>query len=175
MIEEIEMSQEINIKRIQIAGFKCNLSNFKTVMDKLGNNDSDCKIQLLDADAVAGMEHALHSTIHAIEAFSRKENIAKDLGLEICVRTSGQRQISNALKMLGIKNGHINICAIAVDCKTNIMDSLVDILGKRDDTVLEPDTLKLKSIYNISNIELETTPDISKILMEKTALLIVET
>ncbi len=61
----------------------------------------------MDADGIAGSEHAVHATIHAIKAFSRKENIAKDMGLEICVRTSGQRQISQALKMLGIKNGDV--------------------------------------------------------------------
>lgn len=168
-------SEEIDLKRIQIAGFKSDLTDFKEVMEELKLQYSDCVIQLMDADAVAGVQHVLNSTIHAIKSFSRNENIASDMGLEICVRTSGQRQISQAIKMLGIRNGKINICAVAVDCKSDIMEDIVNILGLRDDSVLEPDTDKLKSVYKISDIQLETNPDISKILMEKTALLIIDT
>lgn len=175
MNQKIETSEEIDLNRIQIAGFKSDLTDFRQVMEELTKKYPGCVIQLMDSDAVAGAEHVLHSTIHAIKSFSRNENIASDMGLEICVRTSGQRQISQAIRMLGVRNGKINICAVAVDCEQNIMEDMVDILGFRDDSVLEPDTNKLRSIYKISDTELETNPDIAMILMEKTALLIIET
>ncbi|MDD3984500.1 MAG: KEOPS complex subunit Cgi121 [Methanobacterium sp.] len=159
---------------IQIGGFKTHITDFRQFMNDLKRFDN-CMIQVMDAEGAAGIEHVTHATIHAINAFSRKQNIANDLGLEICVRTSGQRQISQALKMLGIKNGNINICVIAVDCNKNIMDRLSDILGKRDDKVLEPSENILKNIYQISDIEIETIGNITNLLMERTALLIVET
>ncbi|MGZ7069964.1 MAG: KEOPS complex subunit Cgi121, partial [Methanobacterium sp.] len=81
----------------------------------------------------------LHATLHAIKAFERNENIANDLGIEICVRASAQRQISKALQILGIKKDEMNICAVAVDCNTDILNELEDILDKRDDEVLNPD------------------------------------
>ena len=40
------------------------------------------------------------------------------------VRASAQRQISKALNILGIKEGQVNICAVAVNCNENIMDKL---------------------------------------------------
>ena len=175
MNQKIETNENIDLNRIQIAGFKSDITDFKLVMEELNKRYPKCVIQLMDSDAVAGTEQVLHSTIHAIKSFSRNENIASDMGLEICVRTSGQRQISQAIRMLGIRNGKINICAVAVDCEPNIMEDLVDILGFRDDSVLEPDTNKLKSIYKISDTQLATNPDIAKILMEKTALLIIDT
>jgi KEOPS complex subunit Cgi121 len=175
MNQKIETSESIDLNRIQIAGFKSDITDFKKVMKELNERYPDCVIQLMDSNAVAGFEHVLHSTIHAVKSFSRNENIASDLGLEICVRTSGQRQISQAIRMLGIRNGKINICAVAVDCDFNIMEDLVDILGVRDDSVIEPDTKKLKSIYKISDTQLETNHDIATILMEKTALLIIDT
>ncbi len=55
------------------------------------------------------------------------------------------------------------------------MDKLTDILDERDDKVLEPDEDKLKTMYHISDIEAETAGNITKLLMEKTALLILET
>jgi len=162
-------------KNIEVAGFKAQITDFKRLMQDLGNLDSDCIIQLMNADGIAGRKHAVHATIHAIKSFSRKENISKDMGLEICVRASGQRQISQALKMLGIKNGKMNVCAVAVGCKENLMEQLTDILGVRDDNVLEADEDNLKNIYCISNLEVETAGSVSKLLIERTALLILET
>ena len=169
----IENSYELGCN-IMVAGFRTHITNFRQVMDDLKKFDN-CMIQLLDAEGIAGSEHVIHATIHAIKAFSRKENIANDLGLEICVRTSGQRQISQALKMLGIKNGDVPVCVVAVDCKDDVMDKLTDILGERDDKVLEPDEDKLKNKYNISDTEAETVGGVMKLLMERTALLILET
>jgi len=175
MIEEIEINSAEDYKNIKIVGFKLHLTDFKNFMQKLNKIDSECTIQLMNADGIAGVEHALHSTIQAIKAFSRNQNISKELGLEICVRTSGQRQISQALKMLGIKEGPMNVCAVLVGCQTDVMDKLGDILGTRDDDVLLEDPEKLREIYKISDIEIKTAPSISKLLMEKTSLLVLET
>jgi len=160
---------------IQIAGFKSNINNFGNLMSDINKISKNCTVQLLNADGIAGYEHILHATIHAIKSFERDENIAKDLGLEICVRASAQRQISKALSILGIKEGEMNICAVAVDCSENITDKLEIVLDKRDDDVLKPDELLLKDIYNISDAEIETANGISNAMVERTSLLILET
>lgn len=166
------MSSEYNI---QIAGFKSNITDFKDLMDKINEISSDCTIQLLNADGIAGYEHILHAAVHAIKAFERGDNISKDLGLEICVRASAQRQISKALSILGIKEGEMNICAVAVDCNGDITDKLDVLLDKRDDTVLDPNEKTLKEIYKISNNELNTAGSIENVLIERTSLLILDT
>ncbi|MGZ7160461.1 MAG: KEOPS complex subunit Cgi121, partial [Methanobacterium sp.] len=145
------------------------------LMKKINQISNNCKIQLLNADGIAGYEHILHATLHAIKAFERNENIANDLGIEICVRASAQRQISKALQILGIKKDEMNICAVAVDCNTDILNELEDILDKRDDEVLNPDQKTLKKIYDISDEELENSGSIENIMIEKTSLLILET
>lgn len=167
-----EYTMEYNI---QIAGFKSNINDFRKLMNNISEISKNCTIQLLNADGIAGYEHILHATVHAIKAFERDENIAKDLGLEICVRASAQRQISKALSILGINEGEMNICAIAVDCSENIMDELGRILKNRDDNVLKSDETLLKDIYNISNAEIDTANNISNIMIERTSLLILET
>ncbi len=167
-----ELREDFNI---QVAGYKSNINNFKQLMYDISKFNPECTIQLMNAEGIAGKKHVIHATIHAIKSFSRKENISNDLGLEICVRTSGQRQISQALKMLGIKNGDLKVCAVAVDCEENIMEKLQEVLGERKDKVLEADDDKLKKLYGISSVEIETAGSISKILMERTSLLIIET
>ena len=129
----------------------------------------------MNAEGIAGKKHVTHATIHAIKSFSRDENIANSLGLEICVRTSGQRQISQAIKMLGIKNGNIKVCVVAIDCDDNIMETLDNLLGERDDSVLDADEDKLKELYNITENEAITAGSFSKLLIERTSLLITET
>jgi len=174
MVEGVRTNEIKENFKIQVAGFKSQITDFKQLIQDLNKFNSKYTIQLMDAEGIAGKYHAEHATIHAIKAFSRKENISKDLGLEICVRASGQRQISQALKMLGLKNGDMKICAVAVDCDDHIMESLEDILGERDDTILEADDNKLKDIYSLSSIEAETAGKISKLLVERTTLLILE-
>ena len=174
MTEGIRTSEIIENYNIQVAGFKSHIMDFKQIMHDLSKLNSNCTIQLMDADGIAGMVHGKHAAIHAIKAFSRNENISKDMGLEICVRISGQRQISRAISMLGIRNGYINVCAVAVGCEGDIMIDLEKLLGKRDDKVLEVDMDKLKSLYSLTDIELKTTGSVSKLLMERTSLLILE-
>jgi len=174
MDKEIRTVENIENFNIQVAGFNSHITDFQEIMNDLSKSNFKCTIQLMDAEGIAGKSHAIHATIHAIKAFSRKENISKDLGLEICVRASGQRQISLALKMLGLKNGDMKVCAVVVGCENDIMEKLADILGERDDKILEPDDDKLKDIYKISDIESETAGSVSKLLMERTALLILE-
>ena len=159
---------------IQIAGFKSKVDNVGDLIAATKDMGLNCTTQLLNAQGIAGRDHIMHATIHAIQAFHRKENIAQDLGLEICVRASGQRQISQAINLLGIKEGNLDICAVLVGCNNNLMDELGDILGQRDDSVLEPDYEILKKMYPISDLEIQTFGSVSRVLMERTALLILE-
>jgi len=174
MSEGIKTNESIENYNIQIAGFSSHINDFKQVMHDLSKFNNKCVIQLMDADGIAGREHAAHATIHAIKAFSRKENISKDIGLEICVRASGQRQISRAINILGIKNGDLNVCAVAVDCAEDVMGDIGNLIGKRDDNVLEADMDKLKSLYTLSDMEINTAGSVSKLLIERTSLLILE-
>ena len=175
MVEIIQTSNKTQEFNIQIAGFKSKIEDYKNLINELAKLNNGCIIQLMNAEGIAGRKHAANAAIHAIKSFSRNENIANSLGLEICVRTSGQRQISQALKMLGITSGNINICAVAIDCEDNIMQTLADLLGERDDAVLEPDENKLKELYNITEIEADAAGNVTNLLIERTALLITET
>lgn len=168
-----------NDYNIQIVGFKFDVDDFGELMRRINEiktdvTDMECTIQLLNADGVAGEEHVMHATVHALKAFERGENFAKDLGLEIAVRSSAQRQISKALNILGIKKGGMNICMVAVGCQDAVMDHLGILLGKRDDDILKPDKHLLKNIYKISEEEVRTAGNISRAMMERTSLLALE-
>jgi KEOPS complex subunit Cgi121 len=175
MVETIRTNKGNEEFNIQIAGFKSKITDYNELLNKISKSNNGCTIQLMNAEGIAGREHVAHAAIHAIKSFLRKENISNSLGLEICVRTSGQRQISQALKILGITNGNIRLCVVAIDCDDKIMRTLGNLLGERDDMVLEAEVDKLKKIYNITEIQATTAESITKLLMERTTLLITET
>lgn len=167
-----------NRPNIEISGFSSNIKDvmglMRNINDLSSESDENCTIQLLDSHGIAGKEHICHATLHALNAFERNENIANDLGLEICVRASAQRQISKALDLLGIKTGDMDICAVFIGCNEDMIGKLEVILGKRHDEVLKPDEDRLKRIYNVSEEEIETAGSISNAMVERTALLILE-
>ncbi|AUB54840.1 MULTISPECIES: KEOPS complex subunit Cgi121 [Methanobacterium] len=164
---------------IQISGFKGEITDTKEIMDYLMDisvecNSGKCTIQLINARGIAGEKHILQATLQAIKAFERNKNMAKDLGLEICVRASAQRQISRALKILGIGNGKMDICMVAVDCDEQVQKKVGEILGERNHQVLKPDVNSLQELYEISPEEIESAGNIERVMLERTALLNLE-
>lgn len=163
-------------ENIEIAGFKGDIDNIPGILKKVDSIKSNCCdgciIQLMDAKAIAGEKHLIHGIIHGILAFNRAENLANDLGIEICVRTSAQRQISKALDLLGLKEGEMDIVAVLINCPDYFVDELANIFT-RDDSVFTNDSSFLKEVYNISDEELAIM-DIEDILIDRTSALIVE-
>lgn len=169
-----------NIPKIKIMGFKSNITDVKSTLDIINgfNKNSDCTIQLLDARGIAGKEHIYNAVIHAINSFKRKNNIANDLGMEICLRASAQRQISRAIEILGLKNGPMEICVVLVGYESNkeVVDfeNQINNIFERNDDVLEPDENILKEIYGLKNEEIHVSGSLPYTLIERTTLLILD-
>ena len=176
-IEELNLFKNLGIEEnIEIAGFNGNIDSIPDILKKVDSIKSNCCdgciIQLMDAKAIAGEKHLLHGIIHGILAFKRNENLANDLGIEICVRTSAQRQISKALDILGLKEGEMDIIAILINCPDYFINELSKIFI-REDNVFTSNNSILKELYNISDEELDTM-NIEDILIDKTSALIIE-
>lgn len=174
-----------NLDNVRILGFKADIKSISQTLDEINSLIIDCGsinenngdnkqpiIQLMNAKAIAGRKHLEHGTIQAIKAFERGENLAKDLGIEILLRTSGQRQISKAFNILGLKEEPMDIAVVLIDCLNETVDLLNDMFD-RDDGVLETDESILKEIYCIDEKELKTIC-MEDILIDKTTKLIVE-
>ena len=172
-----EYNKELaNLDNVEILGFCGTIESVPKTLEQVESIRNSCCdvgiIQLMNADAIAGKEHLQQGVIHAINAFERGDNLAKDLGIEILIRTSAQRQISKAFNILGLKEGDMNIAVVLIDCP----DYFVDELSKyfiRNDTVLEADESILKDLYDIPEKELKTI-HITDVLIDKTTRLIVD-
>ena len=107
----------------------------------------------------------------AFLAFERGENLAKDISVEIVLRCSAQRQISKAFRVLGLKEGEMNLCAVMINSKdyTNELSSLFTF----DEDVLIPDLDNLAKVYKISDAEIQNM-SVEEIIIDRITKLAVE-
>lgn len=142
------------LENIQILGFRASIDSVGDTLDEVNSIKKDGEIiQLLNADSIVSKNHVIHGVNQAFLAFERGENLAKDISVEIVLRISAQRQISKAFKMLGLREGQMNLCAVMVNCDdcASRISSLFDL----DESVMEPDFDNLASVYKISKEELD--------------------
>jgi KEOPS complex subunit Cgi121 len=126
------------------------ISSFLKEINKITDLVEESTIQLLDCDYICGQSHLYQGISQAIKAFNEHQNFAKDKGLEICVRTSAQKQISEALKLLGIKQeGNITVVYINVNEEQIIKTE--ELLSSRNDSLIEVyDVEKIVNAYGLN-------------------------
>ena len=126
--------------------------------------------QILNGDVVATEKHILH----AINQAKSKEPITNSFWMEILVRASGQRQISTAIEIIGVKTGEgRNICIVCSD-----EDTLKEVLkhtgGKIDNSVLDlnPEKLeRIRKIYDIKEGYFKDKEEVVKRVCEKISVM----
>ncbi|WP_458456633.1 KEOPS complex subunit Cgi121 [Methanobrevibacter sp.] len=138
---------------IQILGFKSTIHSVDETLNIIDGIKEDGEIiQLLNADSIVSKNHIIHGVNQALLAFDRDENLAKDLSVEIALRCSAQRQISKAFKILGLKEGKMNLCAVLINSR-DYSGELSEIFTP-DGSVFSPDVENLMRIYKISDDEI---------------------
>ena len=150
---------------VQILGFKGTIDSLEETLNLINSIRKDDEIiQLFNADAIVSKNHIIHGVNQAFLAFERGENLANDISVEVVLRCSAQRQISKAFKILGLKEGEMDLCAVLINCG-DYTDELSSIFTP-DDSVLIPDEENLKKIYKISDDELSNM-SIEEIIIDR--------
>ena len=167
---------EIN-QHITIFGFRnVKIENINTFLERFRKENKDAPIQFFDAKHVAGSKHLYFAALNALDAFEKKTNISNNLAVESLLFASAQRQISKAVKMLGIKQESSEVAALIMTengpKKADYVRLVTDIIsGERDDNVLELTDRKIgniRKLFEISDLEFEAK--LEKAGKEKEAL-----
>lgn len=122
----------------------------------LSENLGGVEFQVLNLRLVAGLRHILTSTLVALEAFRHGLNIANTMSMEVLVRASTQRQISRALRMLGVRKGCQDLVLVLMDKDRSRVEEAVARLnkmfaGRLDDRLLEADRSScIMEVYGLS-------------------------
>ena len=140
---------------LQILGFRATINSVEETLNLINSIKKDDEIiQLLNADSIVSKNHIVHGVNQAFLAFESGENLAKDISVEIALRCSAQRQISKAFKILGLKEGEMNLCAILINCEDYTTE--LSSVFTPDESVFTPDYEHLAEIYKISDDELKS-------------------
>ena len=162
----------MHMDNLQILGFKAIIDSVGDTLSQIDNIKKEGEIiQLLNADAIVSKNHITHGVNQAFLAFDRGENLAKDISVEIALRCSAQRQISKAFKILGLKEGEMNLCAVLINCN-DYTEELSSIFNP-DDNVLIADDEKLMKIYGIDESEVENI-SVEEIIIDRITKLTVD-
>ena len=144
----------MHMENVKVLGFRGHVNSVGETLGMIDEIRGDGEIiQLLNADNVVCANHIIHGINQAFLAFERGENLAKDISVEIVLRCSAQRQISKAFKILGLKEGEMNLCCILINCGDYTQE--LSSIFTPDDEVLNPNEEKLIETYNITSEELE--------------------
>jgi KEOPS complex subunit Cgi121 len=182
MIELHEFNKVLSIlgfKNVQIASIDAFLIQIRTV--------ATSPLQFFDANVIAGEQHLLFATLNALTAFEQGYRISENLAVEILLYASGQRQISKAIKLIGLTSNTSEIAVAFVTATPEDAEKMVaniskTVPGVRDDSVLgfqEGKVERLINAFRVTDRELKAIKkdtespwdSLVKIIIERSALL----
>ena len=128
------------------------------------------EIQLLDARLVCGRDHLLAAYEHAERAMREGTNVAKTLAVEFVLYAAGERQISDAIRKVGVRDDTEEFALVTFG-GGDPDEALRALDLSRDDRVLEPSRQKLQA-FGITEAELRSVPpaQTSDLVLERVAL-----
>ena len=159
-------AKPVENEKIAIVGFSnVKLDNVASFLNQFRAQTKGAPIQLFDAKNVAGFEHLYFAAINALNSFEKKTNISNNLEVEALLFASGQRQITKAVEMLGIKKGTSKIAALILaenhEQKTSYTDLVTKLVpGERNDNVFnltDEKMVSIKKMFDISDLEIEAS------------------
>jgi len=175
-------------KNIAIVGFSnVKIQNINTFLEQF-RKETKAPIQFLDAKKVAGPQHLYFAALNALSAFKKKTNISNNMAVESLLYASAQRQITKAVKTLGIKQDTSEVAALIIaqnnhEKKDGLRLVTKTINGERNDNVLKLTNKKIvniKKLFGISELEFEAKlknqelekETLTDLIIERMALLV---
>ena len=118
----------------------------KALQDLRGSLDG-IELQLLRADRIAGVEHLMFAARNAIDSFTGKDRRAKHLSMEFLLFATGEHQIIEAIKLLGVSELSTELTLVGLSEHNVDFQALIDratkvVRGVPDDSVVEVETGK---------------------------------
>jgi KEOPS complex subunit Cgi121 len=160
------------LKPIEEAGKYVEITGFRNVDVKdaeefveaaRGDAPKSGWVQFFDADLVATWQHLYFAVLNALLAFRSGRNVSKSVAMEAMLYASAQRQISKALRLMGVKRGSKNVAVVVLGESPASVAALVSAVAKRvgvepDESVLavsEEKARRIREAFGITGKELE--------------------
>lgn len=161
-----------------IAILSLKLSKVGNVLDELRNVFSpEVSIQIINANIVFGAEHLLRTLTVTFESKRRGTVFVRDEEIDLLLRLSYTRQVSDAIAFAGFTNSSIACLILYSGSKDSLIAAkkrIEGLYGRGDSTYLEPNKTKKITISARLGIDYMLFDDISfmKYLVERGALIV---
>ena len=153
-------------KYIAIAGFTdVNIRHVDGLLKDVRENLGHVHVQFFDARFVATDEHLYFAALNALQAFEHGLNRSRNLAVEVMLYASAQRQITNAVNLIGITPDSNRVAIVIIsetepeaDAALEMLSNLIE--GQRKDAVLALTDSKIATIrrlFGISDLELQAS------------------
>jgi tRNA threonylcarbamoyladenosine modification (KEOPS) complex Cgi121 subunit len=149
---------------LTVAGFRnVRIRDTDKFFQTLKDEADDTHVQLLDASLIAGYEHLQFAVLNALNAFAGHVCISSNLAIEIILYASAQRQIKEALRLMGVQPSTRKVAVVILtrtkEQSSKRLRAVSRLIGcQRDDRVIDLAQKKLegiKNLFGISSVELE--------------------
>jgi len=151
-------------KCVAIAGFKnVKITDINELLRRVRKKLKYVHAQFFDARLVASKDHLYFAALNALKAFENGTNRSRDMAIEALLYATAQRQIRNAVDIIGITQNSNDVAVLTItETEQQAYDALETISellsGSRDDAVLKMTEEKfddIKRLFRISDRELE--------------------
>ena len=131
------------------------------------------QVLLADASVVFGRDHLESAVRHAVRAREHGSGVARDLGLEALRYLCARRQVADAIRVGGLKEGTTAIAVVVFGAP--VADLLAALGWAPDDTVLAAEGKSLH-VLGVRGREESTVPPerAADLALERTALVDLE-
>lgn len=167
-----------------VVGAEGEVEDVDTFIEKIKrlSEEKGIEIQVVDADLVCGKDHLLSAYQHAVRAFEEKRNSMKRISMEILLYLSGERQISDAIKKMGVKKDSQKLVFIFLDSKDHDelkgkisedeVRKIVEEMGMEiKEDVMEPSREKLRMLgFSEEEIDTVDKDKYEDLVLEKVAM-----
>jgi len=92
------------------------ISKLLNIIDKVNDGVKQI-VQVVKCNSILSLRQLILAVYHTIKAFKRGRNIAKKPYLELLLRLSGQKQIKDAINILGVPEKADKACLIITVCE----------------------------------------------------------
>ena len=165
------------------------IENVEEFIQNIRKETGNVTVQFFDARFVAGYEHLYFAVLNALTAFENGLGISKNLAIEILLYAAAERQIRNAVQLLGVREDTAKVAVVVLaeskDEVVKALDKVSSIIQAEegDESILEIDDEKFETIrklFNVSDLELEAKLErkglekeaLKDLIIERVALLV---
>jgi tRNA threonylcarbamoyladenosine modification (KEOPS) complex Cgi121 subunit len=173
-----------------ISAFTSKPNDFDAILRGVQEKYPTLSMQFVDLDRVPGSRYLFLATLNALKSFRSKQPIAKTLGMEILLYVSANRQITEAIRLVGITPNTERIGVILVGKTEGEVSGASELVSqildqKSNDELIDywsdERTENVLSLFEIGSKELKATlrkneaktQAVERLAIERSALLTV--